>query len=224
MGLNPESVRAIVFDFDGMLVDSMGAKADAFCALYADQPSSVLASIRDFHFSHGGLPRSEKFEYFETKLLGRPLDAARIEWLSERFGELVEPLVVSAPEIHGATRLLESLLGRLPLFVASATPEAELHRIVEARGWARYFTAIYGSPCAKEMILRKIGTRIGVRTVQLLFVGDSRGDLRAATIAGTQFLGFRNEGKNSFGADVRTIEKLETIKDLKLRSDTEAGK
>lgn len=214
-------MRAIVFDFDGVLVDSMDAKAGVFCALYADQASHVVESIRDFHFSHGGMSRSEKFEYFETRVLGRPLDATRIESLLKRFEERVAPLVENAAEIHGATQMLESLTGRLPLFVASATPEAELNRIVRARGWAKFFSAVYGSPCAKEAILNKISIGLGLRTEQLLLVGDSSSDLHAAKVAGTQFLGFCDEGKNSFPANVLTIENLVTIESLLPRQHSE---
>lgn len=221
--MKTERARAIVFDFDGVLVDSMDAKADVFCTLYSDQSSSIRASIRDFHLSHGGMSRSEKFKYFETVLLSRPLDAARIESLSEQFEVLVEPLVARAPEIHGATRLLHLLEGQLPLFVASATPQTELRRVVEARGWTRFFTATFGSPFAKEEILREISRRTGLRTDLVLLVGDSSSDLRAATVAGTQFVGFRDNGKNSFPEDVQTIERLEAIEGLILPQSPEAA-
>ena len=49
------SVRAIVFDFDGTLVESVDVKTQAFRTLFKEYPQHV-ASIVALHLEHGVLP------------------------------------------------------------------------------------------------------------------------------------------------------------------------
>ncbi len=201
----------LVFDFDGVLVDSMDIKADAFCSLYADQSPEIIQAIRAFHAENGGMPREKKFEHFETKILGKDFDRDRLDRLSRDFSVAVVDRVASASEIEGAGQLLQELAPQYPLFVASATPEAELRAIVDRRGWSSFFVAVYGSPRSKSEILRDISHRRRIDISQLLLVGDSAHDLEAARSAGSAFLGFADNGRNSFPPGVETIPRLPAL-------------
>jgi phosphoglycolate phosphatase-like HAD superfamily hydrolase len=202
---------AIVFDFDGVLVDSMDVKADAFCALYADQSPEKIQAIRAFHAENGGMPREQKLAHFETTILGKDFDRDRLDTLSRDFSDTVVDRVVEASEINGAERLLQEFAPRYPLFVASATPETELRSIVNRRGWSPFFVAVYGSPRSKSEILRDMSRRHRIDIGQLLLVGDSAHDLEAARSAGSAFLGFADNGRNSFPPGVETISRLSVL-------------
>jgi len=181
--------HAFIFDFDGVLADSVEVKTSAFEALYLPHGPEVAAEVVRFHREHGGMPRREKFRHFETQLLGRQADEAELDRLCAAFSKLVLDGVVAAPEIPGALAFLRRSHGRVPLFVDSATPDAELAVILKRRSLDGYFKAAYGSHRTKAENLAAILAAGGFAPEKTLFFGDALSDYAAAAQCGTGFLG-----------------------------------
>ena len=181
--------HAFIFDFDGVLADSVEVKTRAFEALYAPHGPEVAAAVVLHHREHGGMPRREKFRHYEAELLGRPADEAKLDRLCAAFSALVLEGVVDAEEIPGALAFLQRWHGRVPLFVNSATPDAELAVILRRRGLSRYFEAAYGSDRTKAENLAAILALGGFAPEKTLFFGDALSDYSAAQSCGTRFLG-----------------------------------
>ena len=55
-------IKAIFFDFDGVILESVSIKGDVFQKLFADYPEH-LAEILNYHLENGGVSRYDKFEY-----------------------------------------------------------------------------------------------------------------------------------------------------------------
>jgi beta-phosphoglucomutase len=202
----------IVFDFDGVIVESVDLKTDAFRALFEHEPAHVEAIVA-YHRHEPGMSRFEKFDHVYRHILKRPLGPAEREALGVRFGELVTKAVECCPEVPGATACLRAQLaaGR-PAFVASATPEGELRRIVEARGLTTYFRAVYGSPRSKAEIARAILDDYGGQPADWWFVGDAMNDWRAAQAIGMTFIGRVKAGEpDEFPAETHRIPDLTTL-------------
>ncbi|MBV9465796.1 MAG: HAD family hydrolase [Solirubrobacterales bacterium] len=180
--------RAIVFDFDGVLVESLEIKTEAFRTLFADHPEH-LDRIVQLHLDKLGVSRYEKFKTIYRELLHRPLSDAEMGRLDRRFSELVYERVLACELVHGARELLEWAAAEHRLYVASATPQPELVRIVQARGLSRWFAAVRGSPQSKAEIVAEILAEDHLRPEQLVFVGDARSDLAAAREHGVPFIG-----------------------------------
>jgi phosphoglycolate phosphatase-like HAD superfamily hydrolase len=181
-------VAAVAFDFDGVLVDSVDVKTRAFAALYADEDSALQAAVVRHHLAHGGISRHVKLAHYERLRTGADPDPDRLATLADRFADSVMANVIAAPELPGATMLLETLVPQLPLFVASGTPEDELCTIVTARGWDRFFAGVFGSPADKSTILDGIAARLGHSTQDLVLVGDAATDRDGARAAGARFV------------------------------------
>lgn len=199
---------AIVFDFDGVLVESVDVKTRAFAALYEPYGPEVVQLVVAWHLAQGGVSRYEKFRHFHDAFLGRALAPAEEVELGERFSALVEEAVIAAAWVPGAREFLEGWHARLPLFVASGTPEEELLRIVARRGMARFFAGVAGAPRKKGAILRDFLGRSGVAPARVLMVGDAMTDFDGATEAGVSFLGIAPAGANSFPAGVPVLPDL----------------
>jgi phosphoglycolate phosphatase-like HAD superfamily hydrolase len=199
---------AIVFDFDGVLVESVDVKTRAFAALYEPHGADVVRQVVEWHLAHGGVSRYEKFRYFHQTFLGSALAPAEESELSGRFSALVEEAVIAASWVPGAHEFLEGWHARLPLYVASGTPEAELLRIIERRGMKRYFAGIAGSPRKKGVILRDFLGRSGVSPARLLMVGDAMTDFDGAAEAGVPFLGIAPVGLGHFPAGASVLPDL----------------
>lgn len=191
-----QGLCAVVFDFDGVLVDSVGLKSEVFAALYALESESFRAAVATYHLENGGMPRAEKIAHFEKMRTGQSPSTARLHFLVDRFAGLVTERVISAPEMDCAEQLLERLYRRMPLFVCSATPEPELRHIVGARGWQDFFHGVFGSPKAKHIILSEIVAHLGCKSDEVLMVGDAETDRESASRAGTRFLLVNQVAKN----------------------------
>lgn len=176
----------VVFDFDGVILDSADVKTEAFCDLYADHGADVVAKVREHHLANLGISRFKKFEWIAANVLRADLTPESRERLSNRFTELALERVLAAPFIRGAREALSTL--QVPLFVASGTPEEELKMIIERRGIASYFREVHGSPREKPDILRDLIARHGFATERVLFVGDGMSDYKAAKAVGVPFL------------------------------------
>ena len=142
--------QAFFFDFDGVLADSVEVKTKAFARLFEPFGPEVTARVMDHHRRHSGVTRVDKFRHYYREFLHQPLSEEELEELCRRFARLVVHEVVSAPEIPGAEAFLRVCVDRLPLFVVSAAPEAELQEIVKSREWSGYFREVRGAPRSKQ--------------------------------------------------------------------------
>jgi len=180
---------AIVFDFDGVLVESVDVKTRAFAALYAEYGDRIVQQVVDHHLEHGGVSRFEKFRYYQEVLLGKILTKEKEVHLGDRFSEYVEDAVVESAYVLGAYEFLENNYRSTPLFVASGTPDQELKRIISRRNMNHYFVSVHGSPAKKGAIIGEILTTHGLNPDRVLMVGDAIADYEGASVAGVKFIG-----------------------------------
>ena len=200
-----------MFDFDGVLVDSVDVKTRAFAALYAEYGADIEQQVVAHHLAHSGISRFVKFRHYHENLLGLRYDEATGEQLSARFSRLVVDAIVAAPYVTGASEFLDAWHNRLPLFVASGTPDEELREIVQRRGMQRYFKSVHGSPATKAEILKGVIDRHKLTAARVLMIGDATADMDGARAAGTAFLGRSETGASPFPSDVATIADLTAL-------------
>lgn len=183
------SLRAVVFDFDGVILESADVKTDAFVELYAAHGEDVVGRVREHHLANLGISRFKKFAWIAENVLGRPLTDDESAALGRRFSDLAFARVLAVPFVPGAKAALAALGERkLPMFVASGTPQDELRLIVARRGLAAAFHEVHGAPREKPEILRDLLARHELRPEDVLFVGDGMSDYKAACAVGTPFL------------------------------------
>ena len=181
-------IRAIAFDFDGVLVESVEVKTRAFARLFNTEGPDAVRKILDYHLKNGGVSRFEKFRTIYRTILKRPLSEEQFRSLCERFSELAVDEVVAASWVDGAEEWLIRHQGRYPLFVISGTPQDELQEIVTRRGMANFFTSVLGAPRTKDLLLRDALQQGGLSPAELVFVGDSETDWQAARQVGVWFI------------------------------------
>ncbi len=184
----PCPLRAVIFDFDGVLAESVGIKTEAFRRLFEKEGTEAVNKIVAYHLEHGGVSRFEKFRHIYGEILKRPLSDEEFDRLCREFEGLVLEGVIRAPEVNGSAECLRKLKGKAKLFIVSGTPEEEIRHIAEARGTAHYFDAIYGSPRTKTELVREILSKKGLSPNEVVFVGDAMTDYNAAMETGVGFI------------------------------------
>jgi len=180
-------ITTAILDFDGVILESVAVKTEAFRKLFSFAPEH-LEEIIDFHLRNGGMSRFDKFKYIYAHILHEDLSDERFNWLSKRFADLVFEGVVEAPFVSGAKEFLDCYHLRIPLYVVSATPDGEIHEIIRKRRLTRYFVRVYGAPCTKIDCIREILDTTKAVPGQVLFVGDAPNDWEAAQVTGVRFI------------------------------------
>lgn len=181
-------LKAIVFDFDGTLIESADIKTAAFAELFRNFPGH-LEAILQYHEKHAGVSRYVKFRAIYNDILKRPLSITEERQLGDAFSRLVFDRVRQCPLVPGAVEFLHRVSACSRCFIASGTPEGELRELVEQRGIRKYFMGIYGAPATKQEILRRIFREHTLSPSQMLCVGDAPSDMEAAQAEGVAFLG-----------------------------------
>lgn len=187
-------LQAVIFDFDGVLVESMAIKSDCFRQLFSDR--AEVDRIVELHERHGGVDRRTKIAMIYREILSEPLSQDELDRLAHRFEALVEERVASCAMVHGARELLDCLHGRLPMAVASGTPQHELERIAGRRGLSRYFVSLRGSPPGKTELVNEILGQGGWEPRRVLMIGDALADFEAARENDLQFIGRQTPSPN----------------------------
>lgn len=206
--LLPARPSAIIFDFDGVILDSAEIKAQAFAEIYSEFGEAWAAFILDYQRRHGGVSRREKFKHFDKTILGQEPTEKRIAALSGRFTDIVFRKILSAPFIPGARSLLDKARGHSRLFVVSGTPQEELVDIIERRALTPYFETIIGAPTKKPAAFARI-LNLGFAEKDVVAVGDSTTECSAAMTLGIPFLGIRNgPSPTDFPPGIETLPDL----------------
>lgn len=202
--------HAIIFDFDGVIVESGDIKTQAFADLYRHHGEAVTTAVVDYHRANGGMSRYLKFHYYQENLLnGLPLTQAEEQALAQQFSELVMQAVIASQSVAGVEALLDKMVNQIPLFVASGTPENELHTIVERRNLTRYFTSVHGSPRLKEELVADILSTHALDPQRVLMIGDAMADYESAHQNNVAFLGRVRPGDdNPFPESVEIVADL----------------
>ena len=201
-------IRAVVLDFDGVVLDSVGIKTKAFSRLFEDKGPGVVKQVVDYHLANGGISRFKKFAHIYTNILGEALSKAESSRLGHRFSVLAFDEIVKAAWIPGALEFLRNYYQRYLLFVASGTPHEELQQIIRLRGLDRYFVGAFGSPATKTKILNRIVTENRLKKTETLFVGDAMTDFQAAMESGVRFIGIASESAPPFPAPTKVLVDL----------------
>ena len=90
-------IRAIVFDFDGVLVESVDVKTHAYARLFKEYGKDIVSKVVDYHVKNGGVSRFVKFRTIYSKILKKPLSEDIFKSLCDQFSNIVVDEVVAAP-------------------------------------------------------------------------------------------------------------------------------
>jgi phosphoglycolate phosphatase len=207
----------VVFDFDGVLVDSNAVKRRAYRDIFADAPGSepVVEAVlqSDTEDDRFGVIRAILRGLREGRSTAGEQDLLVAEY-GERYNTICEEHAATCDEVRGASSALARLAQRHALYIISATPEEPLRRIVKRRNWSRYFREVLGRPRTKGENLARVIRREGIQGQRIVFVGDGRRDLDAAREAGCRFVGVRNEFNDFDPAGLTMVNDLTGLVEL----------
>ena len=211
-------IKIIVFDFDGVLVDSNRLKQEAWFKVFKPEEASrelirnVLTEIKETRYDI----LREIFRRLGTS-------AEEIEPLvlshAQKYNELVQSGISSLGLNLGVKEVLSELKHRFRLYLNSATPEKALLETAGRLSIGDFFEEIYGQsePESKVKNLKKIIEKENFLLQEVLAVGDGEDDLAAAKTVGCRFIGLANDWNGWKDKEFPLVSNLSEIKNLILK-------
>jgi HAD superfamily hydrolase (TIGR01549 family) len=210
-------IRGIIFDFDGVILESVEVKTRAFRKLFEKAFPEHVEAIVLFHEKNMGLSRFVKFRHIYEEIAKQPLSKEKETELGEAFTRLTFEEVLRVPFVAGARDFLDRNKNKYPMFVASGTPEEELREIVQKRDLSPYFKEVHGSPKSKKEIIGNILSHHQWKPENLVFVGDAESDYTASKETGIYFIARMNGFSQSLQDCEMKIKDLEELEAKLLR-------
>jgi HAD superfamily hydrolase (TIGR01509 family) len=192
-------MRAVVFDFDGVLVDSerlhFRAQRQALLA-------EGIAIDKDEYYRHYLAYDDRGALRIALERHGQTADPARVEALAQRKARIFADLLPEVPFFPGVRELVRDLAGEVPLAVASGARRPEIESILTAGDLRAPFAAIVGAedvgntkphpePYLTAMA-RLSPLAPGLRPADCLVFEDSVPGIASARAAGMKVVGITN--------------------------------
>lgn len=205
-------IKAIVFDFDGVIVDSNRFKRDAWFEVFPPE-EGVSAELIKRVWARIKQTRYDIIRAIFTEL-GRPTEEVEraVIHYAEVYNRVVQSGLAHIGFMPGTAEALEGLARTHRLYVNSATPEDALKQTCRNLGIDKYFEDIYGVPGTKEENLRKVMAREVITGEEVLMVGDGESDRDAAVSCQCFFAGIPNEWNEWKGTPFPLIESIAEVR------------
>ena len=182
------TVKAIIFDFDGVITESMDIKTQAFAYLFKDCQKEVVDKVVKLHLDNGGMSRFEKFKIIYRDYLNKTLTKDKERRLGEGFSKFCYEKMIECPFVEGVEDFLEDNYKKYKLFIVSGTPHKEMNKIVDEKNLRKYFQGVWGSPQSKGELSKMILDKYNFKKDEVVFVGDAPTDYWGAEEAGIGFI------------------------------------
>ena len=178
---------AVIWDFDGVIKDSVEVKTQAYEALFLPYGDNHSNSVREHHEANGGMSRFEKIPLY-LKNSGLKVTDAKIVDFCNRFSEIVMQGVIDSPYVPGVKEYLEKACSDQLFFLATATPQKEIEVILDSLGLTHCFKKVFGAPVQKADAISRVLSFYDLNAEEVLMVGDASSDMVAAEENSVSFL------------------------------------
>ena len=194
MKIDLSSYKTIVFDCDGVVLNSNQTKIDAYFAVAKKMGGSDedAQAFVDHHVAKGSFPRNGKIEYYLTEIVKQPITEMIMQVYMQAFEGVLDVTLMQC-EVALGLDALKAATPQAKWMLLSGGDQAELRRIFPRRkvgnvSLAHLFEAgIFGGPDKKDEVLAREKAN-GNLQLPALFVGDSKYDHQAASRAGLDFV------------------------------------
>lgn len=172
------SYRQLVFDCDGVLVDSNATKEANIrkAALTVCAPEEADRFVTYF-IANNGIPRERKIAAFFHDVETRRSLLSTYNELNAATIPFIEPEPAAKRFVRRCSR------AGVPLYVLSGGDEAEVRKLLENAGIESLFREVLGGPSTKAEHLETLGL-----AGPTCYFGDSRYDYEVATRFGFDFV------------------------------------
>ena len=206
--------KNLIFDFDGVLVESNEIRFEGFRQLFSEYPKNQVDDLINYVKANGGVSRYEKIRYFFEIIRDETIDdIGVIDW-AERFSQIVKQKVIEAKPVKGSLEFLKQCQSEFDLAIVSGSDQEELRDICRYRFLDMFFLEILGSPTLKKDNIEILMSKFGWIKEESIYIGDSLNDLEAAIVNKIDFMG-RSSGLVDWSQlDVKSVPNLLNLRSM----------
>ncbi len=191
-------IKNIIFDFDGVILDSVPVKTEAFRKLFEKFEGDKVEKLIQHHLVNGGKSRYYKINYFFEELLKEDISENEIKKYANEYSQLTkEELSKDKYLIIETLIFIKQNYKKYNMHIASGADEEDLRYICNALELNQYFVSVNGSPKVKNIIVKNILDVNMYRSDETILIGDSINDFEAANSNNIEFYGFNNTNLKS---------------------------
>jgi phosphoglycolate phosphatase-like HAD superfamily hydrolase len=187
-------VKHILWDFDGVIFDSMKIKCDGFKSLFSEYGDEILSQIEIYHYGHGGVSRFDKIRYFYEYFLEKSISDEEVMVLSEKFAKEIEKKLFDKNNlIEESVAFIKHNYQKYTFHIVSGAEHHELNSLCQTFDLSQYFITIEGSPIKKDILIQNILEKYNYKKDETMLIGDAMTDYNAAQKNSIGFYGYNNE-------------------------------
>lgn len=186
-------IKNILFDFDGVILDSMPIREYGFRNIFKDFEDKLVEIFLEYHNKNGGLSRYVKIRYFYEKLLNQSISNNEVSKIAENFSVIMRNELINKKYLIKETvDFLDKNHKKYKLHIVSGSDQNELRFLCKELDVEKYFISIYGSPIHKDDLVKNLLEKEKYNKSESILIGDSINDYDAAKINSIDFFGFNN--------------------------------
>ncbi len=199
----------IIFDFDGVILNSHKVKTKAFYEVFKSYGNSIGVKARKFHENNIGKSRYFKFKYIFKNILNKKITKNELARIDKNFNFTVEKKIRYMFPTENLLKFLKNKKKYHNFYISTGTPQKKIVNILKEKKLFFFFKKIYGSPRSKLQHLNEIKKK----NIQSLFIGDSYEDYKVSKQANINFL-LKMNSENLSLRKKKNIKKINSFKYL----------
>ena len=207
-----KSYSNIIFDFDGVILNSHLVKTNAFYYVFSKYGKKVGNSAVKLHLKNMGKARTYKFNLINKYLLNNSLKNKDLKIIEKVFKDHILKRIFKMEINKNLINFIENSKNK-NFYISTGTNQEEIKKICKKKRIFKSFSGIYGSPKTKITHINSIIKNNKINKKDVLFIGDSLSDYKAANACGINFVCKSNsENKNLFkNLNVKRIYKFSQL-------------
>ncbi|NOX16330.1 MAG: HAD family hydrolase [Epsilonproteobacteria bacterium] len=186
-------IKTILWDFDGVISDSMKIKGDGFLELFSNYDEKYLELIEQYHYINGGVSRFDKIRYFYNEILKEEISEDKVEKLANKFAQIIEKKLYDKNNlIQDSLNFIHNTYNKYDFHIVSGAEHVELNELCQYFELNKYFISINGSPTKKDILIKNLIEKYTYRKNEIILIGDAMSDYCASIKNGIGFYGYNN--------------------------------
>lgn len=184
----------ILWDFDGVIIDSMSIRGEGFKEVLSHYPNSTVEELLEYHNKNGGLSRYVKFRYFIKEILGKSVNEEMIQDFAASYSKIMRTKLTSKRLLNvKVLDFIKSNQKKFKMHIVSGSDGKELRFLCKKLEIREYFKSIEGSPTPKTKLVSELITQYNYASDETCLIGDSINDYDAAKENQIDFYAYNNE-------------------------------
>ncbi|MDC6387797.1 HAD hydrolase-like protein [Maribacter sp. PR1] len=191
--------KTILWDFDGVILESMSMRDFGFKEIFKNYPEDKVDELINYHRANGGLSRYVKIRHFYEVILGKKIHENKVLEYANNFSLIMKDRLTDKNNlIMESLNFIKENYTNYKFHIVSGSDENELNYLCNKLEIDQYFISIHGSPTPKDILVNTLINKHQLDKEETCLIGDSINDFEAANSNGIHFVAYNNDKLDKF--------------------------